>query len=152
MAIIVALDGVLRDQHGEAIHAGVKLFSALSESYRIILSTDSTLAEADRWTKLNGCTNHGGIMDSSLSWPDKTVRERHIEVAREHGNRLELIVDSQAEVALLGAKLGIPVLLFAVPKSARPEFAIRTWGEITDEIAKQKLMAAGVESHVEAYE
>ena len=152
MSIIVALDGVLRDQYGDPIHAGIKLFHSLSEHYRVMLATDESQAEAERWCALQGVTNYAVLIDNSVSWPDKPLRHHQIDQARAHGQRLELIIDGDPDVAVYVTKLGIPVLLFASPKPAKPSFGVRRWDEVTSEIQKQREMAAGVTSKVEKYE
>ena len=152
MSIIVALDGVLRDDHGDPVHAGLKIFHALSANYRVLIATDSNAAEAERWCLLQGITEYGVIIDNSLAWPDRPLREAQIDAARQHGQRIELVVDADADVALYAVSVGIPVMLFAAPKPTKPNFGIRRWDEVTAEIQRQKEMAAGVDSHVEAYE
>jgi hypothetical protein len=152
LTIIVALDGVLRDQYGDQIYTGVKLFHSLSEHYRVMLATDESAAEAERWCLLQGITNYAVMIDNSVSWPDKPLREHQIDMARQHGQRLELIIDGDPDVAVYATKIGIPVLLFATPKPAKPTFGIRRWDEVTSEIQKQREMAAGVTSKVEKYE
>ena len=46
---LISLDGVLRTETGDPIHAGIKLFRVMNEHYRVVLATDGGLGSSDEF-------------------------------------------------------------------------------------------------------
>jgi hypothetical protein len=153
MSILIAIDGVLRDGYGERLHAGVKLYHALAATYRVVLASNDLEAVDERWCKLQGINNYAEMLDKTCAWPDVPLRLRQLEKLRADGGRIELAVEADPELAPLILSAGVPVVLFATPRPAKPKFAIRQWDGITSEIARHREMEAGlVEPELDKWE
>jgi hypothetical protein len=152
LSIIVALDGILRDQNGIAIPGSLKLYRSLLEGYRIILSTDSTFMEAERWCRINGIWDYAELYDKSKVLAGETVRASHLAAARASGGQVEFLVDSDSDNCVHALSVGVPSFFYAAPKLVARKPAIRAWEEITQTLDDQRAMAVGLDPELQRYE
>lgn len=138
---IIALDGVLRTETGDPIPEGMKLFRTLVENYRMVISADSDLDDADHFLKTNFVFGISKIYSSADSYVGTELRIRHLELARASGP-VEMLIDSDAGVCAAALKLGIPVILFATPKYLRTTKPVRPWQDLTNEVERQRKQLA----------
>lgn len=152
MAIIVALDGVLRDEQKVPVPGSLKLYRSLLESYRVLISADDGAYEAERWCRIHGIWDYAELYDRSKKLPDLSIRASHINAARAAGGQLELLIDSDSDNCKYALSVGVPSLFYASPKLVARKTQIRSWAEIEEVVEAQKALAVGLDPELERYE
>jgi hypothetical protein len=152
VSILVALDGVLRDQNGIQLPGSLKLYRSLLESYRVILSTDSNAMEAERWCRIHGVWDYAELYDNTRVLVGQSIRASHLDAARAAGGQVEFLVDSDSENCVYALSMGVPSFFYAAPKLVARKSAIRSWQEITQTVEDQKALAVGLEPDLQRYE
>lgn len=143
MTVLIACEGVLRDNVGTPIPEGISLYAMLCQGYRVTLCLDSPLPQVEHWLRVNGLDRHDHVIDTSVAYAGTDLRDRQIAVERTL-SRVDMLLDPSPERVASGMRHGIPSLLFAHPRYARPEFRpdltrkVRPWEEIAAEIDAQK--------------
>ena len=135
---LVALEGVLKTETGDPIHDGIKLFRILAEHYRVVICSDMSPALTEHWLKSNLIVGYGDIYDDRYSYVGQGLRSRQLAVARSLG-KVELFISAHAEHCSEALSLGIPTIMFASPVFVRSDRPVRKWGELSDEVDKQRL-------------
>lgn len=141
MAAVVALEGVLRTETGDPIPEGLKLFRTLAGNYRVVISTDGTLAEAEHWLKQNMVFGYAEILGNETSQVDTDQRTFHLQHLLSRG-RVELLVDPDADRCRAALELNVACLLYAAPKFVRTRRPISSWTEIKEQVDKQRQAVA----------
>lgn len=152
MAIIVALDGVLRDEQKVPIPGSLKFYRSLLESYRIIISTDDSAYEAERWCRIHGIWDYAELYDRSKKLADLSIRASHINAARASGGQVEFLIDSDSDHCKYALSIGVPSFFYAAPKLVTRKTQIRSWAEIEEVVEAQKAMSVGLDPDLERYE
>jgi len=152
VAILIALEGVLRDDKGVQLQGSLKLYRSLVDNYRVLISTDSSMLEAERWCRIHGIWDYAEMYDKSRQLAGKTVRASHLDIARAAGGHVELYIDSDADNCKHALSLGVPSFFYAAPKLVPRKEPIRAWQEIAEQVEAQKAMAVGLEPELERYE
>jgi hypothetical protein len=143
MTVLVALDGVLRNETGGPIYEGILLYRSLCQTYKMILCCDTPIFEAEHWLKIHGLNLHDETLDDSVAIVNTDLRIRQLKLSRKQAN-IELLVDPDPERVALSMREGVTSLLFCHPKYQRPEFrpeskdSRRSWADIQDEVLRQK--------------
>ena len=141
MTALVSLDGVLRTEVGDPIHEGLKLYRVLVSSYRVVLATDGTKAEAEHWLRANMLTGYADIMDNTLAYAGQDLRYRQLQLCRSSG-LVELFVDSDTDRVAKAYSSGVVSLMFAAPKFIRTKRQVKPWEELKSELESQKEIRA----------
>jgi hypothetical protein len=150
---LISIEGVLRKETGDPIPEGVKLFRILSEHYRVILCSDEDMGRTEHWLRSNLIIGYGEVYDNSNFFEGQDLRERQLAVAKSSG-KVELFVDPDADRCAMALAAGVPVLMFASPKFLRTKRNVKPWGELRDEIERQRLalLDANLGSKVNRFE
>jgi hypothetical protein len=153
MAAIVALEGVLKNEVGDPIPEGIKLFRVLAESYRIIISSDMTFEQTDHWLRANLILGYGEVYDNSLFFEGQDLRSRHIAVAKSKG-KVELFIDADSDYCAEALSMGIPSMMFASPRFVRTTRKVKPWEDLKNEVDRQRdaLVNAHLGSRIKRYE
>lgn len=138
---MISLDGVLRTETGDPIHAGLKLYRTLLMTYRVAVATDGTLEEAEHWLRSNLLTGHAEVYTNALAFEGQDLRLRQLAIAKVNGE-VELFIDPDVDRCVSALQSGTPIILFASPKFVRRKRKIKPWDHIKDEIAAQKELTA----------
>jgi hypothetical protein len=141
MTALVSLDGVLRTEVGDPIHEGLKLYRVLVMSYRVVLATDGTKAEAEHWLRANMLTGYADLMDNTLAYSGQDLRDRQLQLCRSSG-LVELFVDSDTDRIARAYASGVTSLMFAAPKFIRTKRQVKPWDELKTELESQKELRA----------
>lgn len=142
MTALIAVEGILRTDTKEPIPEGFKLFRTLVLSYRVVLSTTGETREIEHWLRTNYIFDYSEVLDNSHFYANQELRMRHLDIAKNSGGKVELLVDSDPEMCAQALALGVPTILFATPRYFRSARDIRPWGVITEEQARQKQIIA----------
>lgn len=142
MTILIALDGVLRSDANTPIREGRMLYDALSADLRVVIMANEEKERAEHWLVQYGVKGYAGLLTPSVLLTDEDpIRPRQIAVARSLG-RVDLVVDADPDTVKHCLDIEVPALLFAHPKTSRPEWRPdgqrRTWGEITATLERQR--------------
>jgi hypothetical protein len=153
MAAIVALEGVLKNEVGDPIPDGIKLFRVLAESYRIIISSDMSGDLTDHWLRSNLIIGYGEVYDSSMFYEGQDLRLRHLDIAKSKG-KVELFIDPDADYCAEALRIGIPTMMFASPIFVRTTRKVRPWDELKAEVDRQRdaLVNAHLGSRINRFE
>lgn len=153
MAAIVALEGVLKNEVGDPIPDGIKLFRVLAESYRIIISSDMSGDLTDHWLRSNLIIGYGEVYDSSMFYEGQDLRLRHLDIAKSKG-KVELFIDPDADYCAEALRIGIPTMMFASPIFVRTTRKVKPWDELTAEVDRQRdaLVNAHLGSRINRFE
>lgn len=146
---LIVVDGVLRDHNGLPIFDGVRLLSALSSAYRVVLASRD-IDDDEMWLQIEGIVDHDEIVEDTPSYlrgGDHLMSQ--VEYLLGRGQDVALVTTPDPSKAALVMHRGILALLFGHPKVARPEWredyehVVRPWDEIVSEIEKQKTFGTG---------
>jgi hypothetical protein len=142
MTVLIALNGVLRSDANTPIREGRMLYDALVSDYRVVIMADETTEKTEHWLVQYGVKGYAGLLTPSVMLTDEDpLRPRQIATARSLG-RVDLVVDANPVVVEHCLDIEVPALLFAHPKTSKPEWrpdgARRTWDEITTLLEKQR--------------
>jgi hypothetical protein len=143
----ITLEGVLRsDVGGAPIPEGFNLYQALVTMYRVAVVLDDTDdASAALWLRKEG------LRDYVLLHPRRPLDDRVMQYRRLQAlGTVSLVIDSYP-TAITGAfELGIPSLLFADPRSQRPEWrpdyerTPRPWDALVARVEQQRVVEPDV--------
>ena len=141
--MVISMDGVLRTEVGDPIPQGLKLYDALKQVGRVVLSTDGTREAAEHWLRLNLVKGYGDLLANDSAFHGEDLKIRHLKMTQAKG-RILLFVDPDVDRCKEALKLGITTLLFASPKFIRTKREIKPWSELTEEVQKQKELIARI--------
>lgn len=142
---MIALEGVLANHTDAPINEGLVLYQLLAQQYRLVVVTEWTQEQAERWLQQHRLNTHALV----LCRPDDdtvgtALRVWQLERLRASGDHIALLVDSNPGAAAAGLHHGINTLLFAHPKYMRPDHrpdspkGARPWEELVGEITTQQ--------------
>jgi hypothetical protein len=143
MTMLISIDGVLRTEVGDPIPQGLKLYSALLASGRVVLSTDGNKAAAEHWLRTQLVSGYGDLLANDSAFEGEDLKVRHLKLLQSQG-RIVLFVDPDVDRCKAAVQMGITTLLFASPKFVRTKRQIKPWNELTDELQKQKDLVAKI--------
>lgn len=143
MTMVISIDGVLRTEVGDPIPQGLKLYSALVQAGRVVLSTDGTKEAAEHWLRTQLVTGYGDLLANDSAYEGEDLKIRHLKLTQAKG-RIILFVDPDVDRCKAALQMGITTLLFASPKFVRTKRQIKPWNELTEELQKQKELVAKI--------
>lgn len=143
MHILVELEGVLRGVYKQdPIPEGVLMTGALSAYNQISFITDMSFNDATRWLNENKIVDFDNVIGSEASLAGEVLKQRQIKHARSKGP-IGLFITSNPELWAFAFSMGIPCVMFGVPKYLAPEFRPdapknrRSWSEIEKSVKQQ---------------
>lgn len=142
MSALVAFEGVLCNDVGEPIPDGLKLYRTLCVTYRVVISSRHDLAWTEHWLKTNYVLDYAQILTSDNFYEGQDLRLRHLQIARQDTNTMELFVDSDPDVCAEVLASNVPTVLFASPKYLPAARKIKPWNALADEQIRQKKRVA----------
>jgi hypothetical protein len=110
MAILIQLDGVLRDRRRKPIPYGFKLMEALKDRRKVILLC-SDWNEADMWLRMNKVYKSHELLDNNLPCPKDDPEYRRIEYLSGCGP-VDCVITSDERLAEKVNRLGVNTLVF----------------------------------------
>lgn len=135
--IAMAITGVLRDpSSSEVIPAGRTLYRALAGSYGLVLLVDEDVKKDSLWLTAQGFNDHNFLSDSDGR------RRAQLQRMRQRGS-VEMVIESDPEMAAETVAAGYTVLFFAAPSYATPDHLPGTrlipapWGVLLEEVERQ---------------
>lgn len=111
MAILIQLDGVLRDNRKKPIPYGFKVMEALKDRRKVILLV-SDYDEADMWLRVHKVYKSHEILDHKLPCPKDDPEYRRIEYLNSCGP-VDCVVTADPELAKKVNLTGINTLVFS---------------------------------------
>ncbi|MEV4575973.1 hypothetical protein AB0K16_22275 [Nonomuraea jabiensis] len=154
--VAMVVDSVIRDENLDApIPAGVKLYDAFAQSYRVVLINDTSVHPV--WFPMNGFINHQAIIERRPEDPgDPAIRRiRQIERMRATGLAPDLLIEPDPMVVAAVIHTGVPTLHYVDPPYVRPEFhpdyqeTIVPWEKMVTEIDNVRALRAADKRHLE---
>lgn len=143
---LMTVSGVLRGPSGQPITEGVRLYTALAETYRVALASDD-VDDDTMWLQIEGLRQHQQIVGDTpgyLRGSDRLLSQ--VDWLLGKGHDLTLVVDPNPSNIAKMLHKGVVSMLFAQPKYARPEFRpdfkhqVKPWAEMVAEIETQALL------------
>ena len=142
MAVLLFVDGVLRNSQRAPIRTGMLLYHSLKEKNRVLLLC-SDKEKDDNWLRQQKINNYDDIVGLDIPALGDFPELRQVEYLHSQGP-VDFVVttDPTLTARLLGK--GITTMLFASPiyiqESFRPDSkqGVRAWDDIVEEIAKQQ--------------
>lgn len=110
MAILMHVDGVLRDTRRRPIPYGFKLMEALKDRRKVILLC-SDYNETDMWLRLNNVYKSHELLDYNLPSPKDDPDYRRVEYLQSCGP-VDCVITSDPDLVTKVAASGINALLF----------------------------------------
>ena len=138
MSVLLTIEGVLKNEVGDPIPEGIKLFRALADDYRIILSSEDSPKFTDHWLKSHAIIGYGEVYDDTKFFEGQNIRSRHIALAKASGP-VELYIDADADFCAEALSMGIPALMFASPRFVRTTRNVKPWEDLVNEVERQKI-------------
>jgi hypothetical protein len=143
MAVLLFVDGVLRNSQRAPIRTGMLLYHSLKEKNRVLLLCPDKDKD-DNWLRQQKINNYDDLVDlKSIPAPGDFPELRQVEHLNSQGPVDFVITTDPSLTAKLLAK-GITTVFFASPlyiaESFRPDSkeGVKAWDEIVKEIIKQQ--------------
>ncbi len=142
MAVLMYLDGVLRDPNLKPIVTGLTLFYNLNQGNAVTIACDDA-SKADTWLKNHKIQKVDFIIDYQIPALGDFPEWRQFEYARSKGH-IDLVVTPNPELAKKLLEVGCTSLLFLHPRYLKEEFrpdsrkGVRSWGNIVSELQSQQ--------------
>jgi rRNA-processing protein FCF1 len=142
MAVLMFLDGVLRNDKSAPIPNGMLLYRTLNQTQRVLLLCQDK-EKADHWLRQHKINKLDDLVDESIPSIGEFPELRQVEYLRSLGP-VDYVVTSNAELTKRLLEIGVTVLVFMNPIYIREEFrpdskvGIKTWTSIVDEITRQQ--------------
>lgn len=143
MSVLIFLDGVIRKNADKSpIFEGLNLYRGMNEVNRVIILTDDK-EKSDIWFKQH--TLNAKLDD--IVGPSKIISDTpHLQqvLDAQAKGKVELVVTSDSDLAVLLLERGIPTMVFLHPRYVRPEFrpdareGVDSWNNILEELDKQQ--------------
>jgi hypothetical protein len=139
-SVVMCVEGVLRKHVTDApIPVGIALYHGLANTFNVLLVSDLTRKELDRWCALEGLNRHAAIKVNEGKYeyfePDYR-RLNQVRDLRKDGYFVELVIepDPSKSVSLLNDGFNVMTFThssFAVPQW-RPDYEhkVKPWSEI----------------------
>lgn len=145
MAVLMFLDGVLRNPKQAPIQQGMLIYHSLREKNRVlILCSDKT--KDDNWLRQQKINNYDDLVGMDrVPASSETAEYRQVEWLRSQGH-VDFVITSDPALAASLINKGVTVNLFVNPvyvdEAFRPDSkkGSRAWKDIVDEITKQQDM------------
>ena len=145
MAILVFIDGVLRNSANAPIPNGMSLYRTLKEQNRVLIMC-ADKEKDDHWLRQHRVNNLDDLVDYQAV-PSPQLGDdpnfRMIEWVRSQGP-VDFVVTSDPELTNKLLHIGLTVLVFMNPIYIKEEFrpdsrkGVKSWQDIAAEIAKQQ--------------
>ncbi len=143
MAILVFLDGVLRNDKSAPIPNGMALYKSLKEQHRVLVLCED-VDKDDHWLRQQRINNFDDLIDyKKVPSIGDNPKLRQVEWVRSQGP-VEYVITSDPELVTQLLEIGMTTLVFLQPLYIREEFrpdsrkGVKAWSEIVEEIEKQQ--------------
>jgi hypothetical protein len=141
MAVLLFIDGVIRNSKNAPIPTGMQLYRTLNESNRVLfLSRDKE--KDDHWLRQQKINKYDDIVGTDIPSYDGDYRQ--VEYVRGLGP-VEMVVTPDPELAKSLLSDGVTVLVFLHPIYTDDRFrpdsirkGFKAWAEVVAEIEKQQ--------------
>lgn len=141
--VAVTLDGVLRSHVGErVIPEGFNLYQSLASVHRIAIVLDGADQALDTlWLRKEGFRDYV-LLVTQRQLGDRIDQYRGLMAS----GPLELVVDADPDAVAGAMDLGVPALLFAHPRTSRPEWrpdfdrTPRPWSQVAHRVREARLL------------
>jgi hypothetical protein len=141
VAIVLYMDGVLRNQKKVAIPAGLKLFRILQETQSVIIIGEDKKA-TDQWLRENKLGKIDNIVDKDVPAPLDNWQFRAADYIRSQGP-VDYVITADIDLATELLNAGFRVMLFLDPiyldHKFRPDSreGRKSWNDIKAELDRQ---------------
>lgn len=141
MAIVMYIDGVLRNQKKVAIPSGLKLYRILAETQSVILICDNKDL-GDRWLRENKIGKIDNIVDKNVPAPSNDWEFRAADWIRSQG-AIDYIITADTDLATRLLNAGFRVMVFLEPiyldHKFRPDSreGRKSWDDLKAELDRQ---------------
>jgi hypothetical protein len=142
MAVLMFIDGVLRNHKKAPIPNGMMLYRSLNENNRVLLIS-SDKDKDDTWLKQHKIFKFDDIVGVDIPAIGDDPEYRQVEYVRGLGP-VEYVVTSSPELAQKLLVAGVTAIVFLNPvyvdERFRPDSrkGVRSWAEVSQEIEKQQ--------------
>jgi len=141
MAVLVFLDGVLRNKKNAPIPNGMLLYRSLNENNRVLILCKDKEKDHN-WLKQNKIFKLDDLVDQKLTYLGDNPEYRQVEYVRGLGP-VDYVITENPELAALLLQQGITALVFLNPLYTddryRPDsLTKKSWDEVVQELDKQE--------------
>lgn len=145
-ACVIVVEGVLQKIVTSApIPAGLQIYHGLSETFQVLLVSDSEKDELDHWLRLENLNKHGIVLyndDYLQNFSPEERRIKQIYEIRDRGYAVDLIIEPDPVVAAQLLYRGFSVLNFLHSAYSQPEWrpdyeaAVKPWSQLEERVTK----------------
>lgn len=143
MAILIFVDGVLRNHKSAPIPDGMALYRSLNEKHRVLLLCNDK-EKTDHWLRQHRVMKLDDIVGTDgIPALGDDVAYRQVEWLRSQGP-VEYVITSDPALTNRLLEVGMTTLVFMNPLYIKEEFrpdsrqGVRSWNDIVQEIEKQQ--------------
>lgn len=143
MAILLFMDGVLRNEKHFPIADGLALYRILKEKQRVLVMCENK-EKSDHWLRQQRINNIDDLVDiADVPAPGDFPKVRQVEWVKSQGP-VEYVITSDPELTSKLLEKGITTLVFLNPTYAKEEFrpdsrqGVRSWADIVSELERQQ--------------
>lgn len=124
-SVAMSVEGVLQKNVSSApIPVGVALYHSLSTNFNILLTTDMSQKEADRWLLMEALNKHSAIEyneDKHKYFP-ATRKLSQLSSLRNRGYHIDLVIEPSPLISALLIENGFSVMTFTHAQYALPKW------------------------------
>ncbi len=141
MAVLIFLDGVLRNRKNAPISNGMLLYRSLNETNRVLILCKDKEKD-NNWLKQNKIFKLDDLVDQNLTYLGDNPEYRQVEYVRGLGP-VDYVITENPELAALLLQQGITALVFLNPLYVddryRPDsITKKSWDKVVQELDKQE--------------
>ena len=151
-SVVICVEGVLRKHVTDSpIPVGIALYHGLANTFNVLLASDLTARELDRWCALEGLNRHAAteVNEGPISSFDLEFRRlQQVLNLRKRGYSIDLVIEPNPETIIKLLYHGFSTMLFTHAQYSMPqwrpdfEHKVRAWEEIeANEIKMAELRA-----------
>lgn len=152
-ACVIVVEGVLQKLITTApIAEGLQIYHGLSETFQILLVSDSDKETLDHWLQLENLNKHGIVIYNDGYLQNFSAEERRVKQIYEIRNRgyaIDLIVEPDPVVAAQLLYRGFSVLNFLHTAYSHPEWRpdfeekVKPWSMLEEQVTKDIILRTG---------
>jgi hypothetical protein len=143
VAILIFMEGVLRNEKAFPIADGMALYRILKERNRVLVMCEDK-EKSDHWLRQHRINNIDDLVDiADVPAPGDFPKLRQVEWVKSQGP-VEYVITSDPDLTVKLLEKGITTLVFLNPTYAKEEFrpdsrkGVRSWSDITTELERQQ--------------
>lgn len=150
-AVVLSVEGILKDHRGTPIDGGIMLFESLKKGFSVVLvSSETNLDKVNQWLQIAGVKGAHYLLVAKPEDSEEDEKRWLAQMKRAEATLTDIrfVVVADPGVAAVLTDHSFPVLLSVRPEYLRPEFRpdhkheVTPWDTLVANVDRQRTMRA----------